>query len=126
MSTIRTLLLVTLPIATLAMATTSVRQQGTGPNKLTGPSVISASSTSLHVPGKDGSYTYTVTLNALSNVDQSINVYDETGSLITDTPVVVPAGQWSASFNVTALYPSDDTLTASNGFSGASLDVTIN
>ena len=101
-------------------------QSGTGPNKIIGPTAVSTSTTRLAATAKqDVGYTYTVQLTNVSAFDQQVDVYDSSGSLLPCSPVTVPAGQLTQDFTVYAMTPGDDTLTAANGYSSASMDVTV-
>lgn len=124
MSTIRTTLLVVLSVAAIALATaTSHRQPGTGPVKLEGPSPISTSSTSLGT--RRTIFYYTVTLNQAPLSNMTINLSDANGHISIPSTVTVSAGKLSANFAAIPVTAGSDTLTAYNGFSSASMDVTV-
>ena len=125
MSTIRTLLFAVSALSGFGMAPANVRlQSGTGPIKVLGPAAVAASSSRAH-GAKPDVYTYTVEVNSAPAYNTAIDVYDETGSLVAGSPVIVLAGHTTADFEVEAVTPGYDTLTASNANSSASMEVTI-
>jgi hypothetical protein len=129
MSTIKSLLLALL--AASSFVTTETRtpsQQGARPVKLIGPEIIVTSSQkSTRIEStKEGTYLYEVDLAAPALSDTTIRIDDITNSAQpTEISLVVPAGQVAGYFEVEAVLPGDDILTASNANGAASLEVTV-
>lgn len=126
MSTIRATLIATATVAALGMAAaTSHRQTGTAPQKLTGPSAISVTATSLVLSKKTTFPQYTVELNQMALSDTVITITDVYGHIIAPATVTVLAGSSSAKFSVSPNTVGSDRLVASNANGYTSMDVTV-
>ena len=128
MSTTKALLLALLAASSLTSAQVEKAHQNNGGNiKLSGPSVISTSTSMMKIAGRtNGSYTYEVDLVRTSSSDTVINIADVSLCALPQvSQVTIPAGQTSATFQVVAALPGTDVLTATSGLNVATLAVTV-
>ena len=126
MSTLKVLMLATMAASSFVSSHVSIPQIGPHPIKLTGPSYITSMRPSWTMPSKPmPNYTYKVTMDQTSTVDQVITITESAHIFQHPQTVVVAAGTLEKGFQMTPIDYGTTTLTASNGSGSVSMDITV-